>query len=170
VTKTAPPSSCIFSLLRRCRQLAGAVKGVDSQWLSCLALAAGIGWTVITTVAMFALTGGNAQATSRLDHPVLTVQRRVALIDSLLAARPTARAAAQKPRWLVVGGPRRLLSPDGRTPLSKPAVRYSVIRHARSGSALGASIQFCSADGLFMAPSRKRTKHPGKQPLSPNTI
>ena len=47
---------------------------------------AGIGWTAITAVVMFALAACKAQTGAALDNPVLRTEGRVTLIDGLLAA------------------------------------------------------------------------------------
>jgi divalent metal cation (Fe/Co/Zn/Cd) transporter len=47
---------------------------------------AGIAWTAITAVAMFALAAGKARVGEALDNPVLRTEGRVTLIDGLLAA------------------------------------------------------------------------------------
>jgi divalent metal cation (Fe/Co/Zn/Cd) transporter len=47
---------------------------------------AGIAWTAITALVMFALAAGKARIGRALDNPVLTTEGRVTLIDGLLAA------------------------------------------------------------------------------------
>lgn len=46
---------------------------------------AGIAWTAITVVAMFALAGGKARTGKALDNPVLRTEGRVTAIDGILA-------------------------------------------------------------------------------------
>ena len=46
---------------------------------------AGIGWTAITAVVMFAMAAGKARAGAALDNPVLRAEGHVTLIDALLA-------------------------------------------------------------------------------------
>jgi divalent metal cation (Fe/Co/Zn/Cd) transporter len=46
---------------------------------------AGIGWTAITAVAMFALAAGKARTGSALGNPVLSTEGRVTMIDGILA-------------------------------------------------------------------------------------
>ena len=46
---------------------------------------AGIVWTAITAVVMFALAAGKARTGAALDNPVLKTEGRVTLIDGLLA-------------------------------------------------------------------------------------
>jgi divalent metal cation (Fe/Co/Zn/Cd) transporter len=46
---------------------------------------AGIAWTALTAVAMFALAAGKARTGAALDNPVLRTEGRVTLIDGLLA-------------------------------------------------------------------------------------
>jgi hypothetical protein len=45
----------------------------------------GIGWTAVTTAAMFALAAGKARTGRALDNPVLRTEGRVILIDGILA-------------------------------------------------------------------------------------
>ena len=47
---------------------------------------AGIAWTALTAVAMFALAVGKARTGAALDNPVLRTEGRVTLIDGLLAS------------------------------------------------------------------------------------
>jgi divalent metal cation (Fe/Co/Zn/Cd) transporter len=47
---------------------------------------AGIFWTAITALAMFALAAGKARTGTALNNPVLRTEGRVTLIDGLLAA------------------------------------------------------------------------------------
>lgn len=47
---------------------------------------AGIAWTAITALVMFALAASKARIGRALDNPVLTTEGRVTLIDGLLAA------------------------------------------------------------------------------------
>ncbi|TMC01338.1 MAG: cation transporter [Chloroflexi bacterium] len=47
---------------------------------------AGIAWTAVTALAMFALAAGKARTGAALDNPVLRTEGRVTLIDGLLAA------------------------------------------------------------------------------------
>jgi divalent metal cation (Fe/Co/Zn/Cd) transporter len=47
--------------------------------------AAGIGWTAVTAVVMFALAAGKARTGRALDNPVLRTEGRVTLVDGLLA-------------------------------------------------------------------------------------
>jgi divalent metal cation (Fe/Co/Zn/Cd) transporter len=47
--------------------------------------ALGIGWTAVTSGAMFALAFGKARTGSRLDNPVLRTEGRVTLVDGILA-------------------------------------------------------------------------------------
>jgi divalent metal cation (Fe/Co/Zn/Cd) transporter len=47
--------------------------------------AAGIVWTAITAVVMFALAAGKARTGRALDNPVLRTEGRVTLVDGLLA-------------------------------------------------------------------------------------
>jgi divalent metal cation (Fe/Co/Zn/Cd) transporter len=47
---------------------------------------AGIVWTAITAVAMFALAAGKAETGAALDNPVLRAEGRVTLVDGLLAS------------------------------------------------------------------------------------
>jgi divalent metal cation (Fe/Co/Zn/Cd) transporter len=46
---------------------------------------AGIAWTAITAVAMFALAAGKARTGAALGNPVLSTEGRVTLIDGILA-------------------------------------------------------------------------------------
>ena len=46
---------------------------------------AGIVWTAVTAVAMFALAAGKARTGRALDNPVLRTEGRVTLIDGILA-------------------------------------------------------------------------------------
>jgi divalent metal cation (Fe/Co/Zn/Cd) transporter len=46
---------------------------------------AGIGWTAVTALVMFALAAGKARTGRALDNPVLRAEGRVTLIDGLLA-------------------------------------------------------------------------------------
>ncbi len=46
---------------------------------------AGIGWTAVTAVVMFALSGGKARTGASLGNPVLRTEGRVTLIDGILA-------------------------------------------------------------------------------------
>jgi divalent metal cation (Fe/Co/Zn/Cd) transporter len=46
---------------------------------------AGIAWTALTTVAMFALAAGKARTGRALDNPVLVTESRVTTIDGILA-------------------------------------------------------------------------------------
>ena len=46
---------------------------------------AGIAWTAVTAVVMFALATGKARTGAALDNPVLKTEGRVTLIDGLLA-------------------------------------------------------------------------------------
>ncbi|GGN94253.1 hypothetical protein GCM10011579_093560 [Streptomyces albiflavescens] len=46
---------------------------------------AGIAWTAVTAVVMFALAWGKARSGAALDNPVLRTEGRVTLIDGLLA-------------------------------------------------------------------------------------
>jgi divalent metal cation (Fe/Co/Zn/Cd) transporter len=46
---------------------------------------AGIAWTAITAVVMFALAAGKARTGKALDYPVLRTEGRVTLIDGVLA-------------------------------------------------------------------------------------
>ncbi len=46
---------------------------------------AGIVWTAVTAVAMFALAAGKARAGRALDNPVLRTEGRVTMIDGILA-------------------------------------------------------------------------------------
>jgi divalent metal cation (Fe/Co/Zn/Cd) transporter len=46
---------------------------------------AGIAWTAVTAVVMFALAAGKARTGAALDNPVLKTEGRVTLIDGLLA-------------------------------------------------------------------------------------
>jgi divalent metal cation (Fe/Co/Zn/Cd) transporter len=48
--------------------------------------AAGIVWTAVTAVVMFALAVGKARTGAALDNPVLRTEGRVTLVDGLLAA------------------------------------------------------------------------------------
>jgi divalent metal cation (Fe/Co/Zn/Cd) transporter len=48
--------------------------------------AAGIVWTAVTAVVMFALAMGKARTGAALDNPVLRTEGRVTLVDGLLAA------------------------------------------------------------------------------------
>ncbi|HTI23285.1 MAG TPA: cation transporter [Kutzneria sp.] len=47
--------------------------------------AAGIGWTAVTAVVMFALAAGKARTGAALDNPVLRAEGRVTMVDGLLA-------------------------------------------------------------------------------------
>lgn len=47
---------------------------------------AGIAWTTLTAMAMFALAVGKARTGAALDNPVLRTEGRVTLIDGLLAS------------------------------------------------------------------------------------
>jgi divalent metal cation (Fe/Co/Zn/Cd) transporter len=47
--------------------------------------AAGIGWTAVTAIVMFALAAGKARTGRALDNPVLRTEGRVTLVDGLLA-------------------------------------------------------------------------------------
>lgn len=47
---------------------------------------AGIAWTAVTAVVMFALAGGKARTGAALDNPVLRTEGRVTLVDGILAA------------------------------------------------------------------------------------
>jgi divalent metal cation (Fe/Co/Zn/Cd) transporter len=47
---------------------------------------AGIVWTAVTALAMFALAAGKARTGTALNNPVLRTEGRVTLIDGLLAA------------------------------------------------------------------------------------
>jgi divalent metal cation (Fe/Co/Zn/Cd) transporter len=47
---------------------------------------AGIIWTALTAVVMFALAAGKARTGRALDNPVLQTEGRVTLIDGILAA------------------------------------------------------------------------------------
>jgi divalent metal cation (Fe/Co/Zn/Cd) transporter len=47
---------------------------------------AGIVWTALTAVAMFALAASKARTAAALDNPVLRTEGRVTLIDGLLAS------------------------------------------------------------------------------------
>lgn len=47
--------------------------------------AAGIGWTAVTAVVMFALAAGKARTGAVLDNPVLRAEGRVTMVDGLLA-------------------------------------------------------------------------------------
>jgi divalent metal cation (Fe/Co/Zn/Cd) transporter len=46
---------------------------------------AGIGWTAVTAVVMFALAAGKARTGAALDNPVLRTEGRVTFIDGVLA-------------------------------------------------------------------------------------
>ena len=46
---------------------------------------AGIGWTAVTAVMMFALAAGKARTGAALDNPVLRTEGRVTFIDGVLA-------------------------------------------------------------------------------------
>lgn len=46
---------------------------------------AGIAWTAVTAVVMFALAAGKARVGRALDNPVLRTEGRVTLVDGLLA-------------------------------------------------------------------------------------
>ena len=46
---------------------------------------AGIAWTAVTAVVMFALAAGKARTGAALDNPVLRTEGRVTLVDGLLA-------------------------------------------------------------------------------------
>lgn len=48
--------------------------------------AAGIVWTAVTAVAMFALAAGKSRTGRALDNPVLRAEGRVTMIDGILAA------------------------------------------------------------------------------------
>ena len=63
---------------------------VQSAWVLAAGLhprhsPAGIGWTAVTAVVMFALAFGKARTGAALDNPVLKTEGRVTLIDGLLA-------------------------------------------------------------------------------------
>jgi divalent metal cation (Fe/Co/Zn/Cd) transporter len=47
---------------------------------------AGIGWTAVTVVVMFALAAGKTRTGAQLKNPVLRTEGRVTLIDGILAA------------------------------------------------------------------------------------
>ena len=47
--------------------------------------AAGIAWTAVTAIVMFALAAGKARTGRALDNPVLRTEGRVTLVDGLLA-------------------------------------------------------------------------------------
>jgi divalent metal cation (Fe/Co/Zn/Cd) transporter len=82
---------------RRALQLIGAAFGLLAGYLlvqSTLVLAvgfhprhsgAGIAWTAVTALVMFALAAGKHQVGHALDNPVLRTEGRVTLIDGLLA-------------------------------------------------------------------------------------
>ena len=46
---------------------------------------AGIVWTAVTAVVMYALTFGKARIDTALDNPVLSTEGRVTFVDGLLA-------------------------------------------------------------------------------------
>ena len=46
---------------------------------------AGIGWTALTAVVMFALAAGKTRTGTALDNPVLQTEGRVTLVDGILA-------------------------------------------------------------------------------------
>jgi divalent metal cation (Fe/Co/Zn/Cd) transporter len=47
--------------------------------------ALGIAWTVVTAAAMFTLAAGKSRTGAALDNPVLRTERRVTLVDVILA-------------------------------------------------------------------------------------
>ena len=47
---------------------------------------AGIAWTAVTAVVMFALAAGKARTGRALDNPVLSTEGRVTMVDGILAA------------------------------------------------------------------------------------
>jgi hypothetical protein len=66
---------------------------------------AGIIWTAVTAIVMFALVAGKARTGAALDNPVLRTEGRVTVIHPGL--RGTAGPGTQRRRRLVAGRPRR---------------------------------------------------------------
>lgn len=82
---------------RRALTLIGAAFGllavylaVQSSWVLAAGYRprhsiAGIGWTAVTAVVMYALAAGKARTGAALDNPVLRTEGRVTLVDAILA-------------------------------------------------------------------------------------
>ena len=67
---------------------------------------AGIVWTAVTAVVMFALAAGKARTGRALGNPVLCTEGRVTLIDGILAVAVLAWPGAERGGRLVAGRPR----------------------------------------------------------------
>jgi divalent metal cation (Fe/Co/Zn/Cd) transporter len=71
--------------------LLAAYLAVQSTWVLVVGYhpgpsPAGIAWTAVTAVVMFALAAGKARTGAALDNPVLRAEGRVTFIDGILAA------------------------------------------------------------------------------------
>ena len=101
---------------------------------------AGIVWTAVTAVVMFALAAGKARTGRALDNPVLRTEGRVTLIDGILATAVLAGlvldavAVAGRPRRRVRAGLSRCAGSAGdllHRALSRPAPASSPAKPGR---------------------------------------